>query len=132
MFGYGIFWRSGASHRMTMHLFSKAVAFLLLGAVIAAPLAAQAVRPSAGAQEPPAGCHEDSGKPSAPGPTSHQCCQGSHHPAILQQSSLLPLPLQAAARGRCSKDMAVVAAFESLPKLVIVSGDPPVVSPLRV
>jgi hypothetical protein len=113
-----------------MQLFSKAVVFVLLSAVLAAPLAGQALLASAGAQERPAGCHEDSRKPPAPGPTSHQCCQGGHDSAIL-----LPTPgpsLEVAALVQFPQGSFALAVLSSLPNLATVSGDPPIASPLRV
>jgi hypothetical protein len=114
-----------------MQIFSKAVVFVLLSAVLAAPLAAQGFLLSAGAQEPPAGCHEDSGKPPAPGPCSHQCCLGSHHPAILQQSSSSRPPLQVSPLVDFRPQSVAVNMRSNSPNRVIVPGDPPATSPLR-
>jgi hypothetical protein len=105
---------------------------LLLAAVVATPLSAQGLRPDGPSHERPAGCHHDGGSVPAPGPASHSCCQGGHHPAMLQQSSSLRPSLQLSALVVSSPDAPVVAAFHPLPNLVIVSGDPPVMSPLRV
>ena len=113
-----------------MQAFSRMLVFLLLAAVITAPLAAQELRPDDPSHERPAGCHEDAGKVPAPGPASHSCCQGGHDLAILQQSSTLPSPLQLSAHFTLHS----VAAAEpgDFLNLVIVSGDPPILSPLRV
>jgi hypothetical protein len=115
-----------------MQALSKTMVWLLLAAVIAAPLAAQGVRAQASSQEPPAGCHEDGGKVPEPGPASHSCCQGGHHPAILQQSSASRSLLEISAVLGSSQNAAVVAELNPLPNLPIVSGDPPVLSALRV
>ena len=110
---------------------------LLLAAVVATPLAAQGLRPDGPTHERPAGCHrstdhDDGGSVPAPGPASHSCCQGGHHPAMLQQSSSLRPSLQLSAQVVSSQDAPVVAAFHPLQSYVVVSGGPPVMSPLRV
>jgi hypothetical protein len=110
---------------------SKTLALLLLAAVITAPLAAQELRPDVSSQRQPAGCHEHGGNvPSSP--TSHSCCQGGHHPAILQQSSISRLSLQASALVEYCHHAAVAAALSKRPTIVIVSGDLPLTPPLRV
>jgi hypothetical protein len=107
--------------------------WLLLAAVIASPLAAQGLLlDRAAAQQPPAGCHEDGGNVPAPAPASHNCCQVGHHQAILQPSSVSRPALQGLARVESSQEAAVVAALDSFPSIVIESGGPPVMSPLRV
>ena len=115
-----------------MQAFSKMLVFLLLAAVITAPLAAQGLRPDGPSHERPAGCHEDAGNVPAPGPTSHNCCQGGHDLAILQQSSTLPSPLQLAAQVDFMPHSVAAAEPGDFLNLVIVSGDPPILSPLRV
>ena len=106
---------------------------LLLAGVIAAPPAAHGLLlDRAAAQQLPAGCHEDGGNIPAPAPASHSCCQVGHHPAILQQSSAWRPSLQVSAQVESSQDVAVVAASNSFASLVIESGGPPVISPLRV
>jgi hypothetical protein len=117
---------------MSMRIFSKAVAFVLLSAVIVAPLTAQGLVASAGTQERSAGCHEDSGKVPAPAPNSHQCCQGSHHPAILQQPSAPRPSLEVLSLVAFVQHSVAVAASCSFANRVILSGDPPATSPLRV
>jgi hypothetical protein len=109
-----------------MQIFSRAMLFVLLGAVIVAPLAARGfVTP--GGQDGPAGCHED-GKRPIPGPTSHQCCQGGHDFAILLAT---PGPsLEASALIQFSQVATTPTTLNTLPNPAIVSGDPP--SPLRV
>ena len=115
-----------------MQAFSKMLVFLLLAAVITAPPAAQGLRPDDPSHERPAGCHEDAGNVPAPGPTSHSCCQGGHDLAILQQRSTLPLPLQLSPQVDFMPHSVAAAEPCGFLDLVIVSGDPPVPSPLRV
>jgi hypothetical protein len=116
---------------MGMKVFSRALALLLLGAVIAAPLAAPGLLASASAQ-PPAGCHDDSGKAPSPEPASHQCCQGAHHPAILQQF-FTPRPSpQSLALIDLTIRFHTATGPRSFANQMMLSGDPPTVSPLRV
>jgi len=120
-----------ASHGLVVRHFSfKALVVLLVAAVLAAPLAAQESSPSASTKDQPVGCHEDGPMVPTPEPTSHQCCQSGHDTPFLlastsrpslEVSSLIQLP-----------QGTVVAVLHSLPNLVIVSGDPPTLSPLRV
>jgi hypothetical protein len=106
---------------------------LLLAAVIAAPLALQGLLlDRAAARQLPAGCHEDGGSIPAPAPASHSCCQVGHHPAILQQSSVSRPSFQISAQVESSPDAAVSAVSHSSLSLVIESGGPPTMSPLRV
>jgi hypothetical protein len=115
-----------------MQAFSKMLVLLLLGAVIAAPLAGQLLWPDAASHQRAAGCHEDDGNVPAPGPNSHACCVASHHPAILQQSSGSRLLLQISVAVKSSLGAAVAAAFDPFPSFVVASGSPPLMSPLRV
>jgi len=117
-----------------MQAFSRMLVFLLLAAVITAPLAAQGLRSDGPPHERPAGCHEDAGNVPAPAPTSHNCCQGAHDVAILPQSfsSSLHLSFQALAQAEYALHTAEMAAFRSSSNLTIVFGDPPVPPPLRV
>ncbi len=115
-----------------MQTMSKMLAFLLLSTLLAAPLVAQGLRPDLGSHERPAGCHEDDGNVPAPEPASHTCCLSAHHPAILQPASALRLALQVSARVDSSQNAAVAAAFDPFPHFKVVSGGPPLVSPLRV
>ena len=115
-----------------MHAFSKMLVLLLLGAVISAPWAAQVLRSDTISHERAAGCHEDDGNLPAPEPTSHTCCLGVHHPAILQQNSASRPLLQVSAGVKSSLGATVVAAFDPFPSFVVASGGPPLISPLRV
>ena len=114
-----------------MQALSKTLVLLLLAAVIMAPLAAQGLRPDAPSQQR-AGCHENEGNVPAPGPASHSCCLGAHHPAILQQSCSLRVSLHSTARLDLVPHSAAVTVPGSFPNPVIVPGDPPMLSPLRV
>ncbi len=115
-----------------MQAFSRILVFLLLAAVITAPLAAQGLRPDDRYHERPAGCHEDAGNVPVPRPASHSCCHVGHDFAILQQSSTLPLPLQLSSPVDVMPHSVAAAEPGDFLNLVIVSGDPPVPSPLRV
>jgi hypothetical protein len=115
-----------------MQTFARTLVLLLLTAVIAAPLAAQGLLLDAAAQQLPAGCHEDGGNIPVPTPTSHSCCQVGHHPAILQQTSASRPSFQGFAQLESFEEAAIVAVLNSSPTLVIESGGPPVMSPLRV
>src|ERR1039458_5528956 len=114
-----------------MQALSRTLVFLLLAAVITAPLAAQGPRPDGPSQERPGACHEDGGSVPAPGPTSHSCCLAAHHPAILQQSSTLRTSLHGSARVYFVPHSVAVARPRTFPNLVIVPGNPPILSPLR-
>jgi hypothetical protein len=116
-----------------MRTFSRTLVWLLLAAVVAAPLAAQGLLlDRAAGQQPPAGCHEGGGNLPAPAPASHNCCQVGHHPAILQQSSVPRPALQDLAQVESCQEAAVGDALDSWPSIVVESGGPPVMSPLRV
>jgi len=115
-----------------MQAFSKMLVLLLLAAVTAAPLAAQGFRSDLASHGRAAGCHEDDGNLPAPEPTSHTCCLGEHHPAILQQSSTSRPLLQVSAAVEYSLDAAAVAAFNLFPSFAVASVRPPVMCPLRV
>jgi len=115
-----------------MQALSKMLVFLLLAAVITAPLAAQGLRPDGPSHERPAGCHEDAGNVPAPRPTSHSCCQAGHDFAILQQSSTLPSALQLSPQVDFMPHSVAVAEPGDFLNLGIVSGEPPILSPLRV
>jgi hypothetical protein len=113
-----------------MQAFFKTLASLLLAAVVTAPLAALNFRPDVASHQPPAGCHADGGTVPTPESTSHGCCQGAHHPAIVQ-SSTLQTSLPESTRVDFLLNP-LVPATPSFPTLTSVSGDPPMTSPLRV
>jgi hypothetical protein len=115
-----------------MQRFARTRVLLLLAAVIAAPFAAQGLLLDAAARQLPAGCHEGGGNIPVPTPASHGCCQVGHHPAILQQTSASRPSLQISAQVESSHHAVVVVVSNSSPRLVIESGGPPVMSPLRV
>jgi hypothetical protein len=115
-----------------MQALSKTMVLFLLAAVITAPLAAQELRTDASSHARPAGCHEDDGNVPAPAPASHSCCLGAHHPAILQQSSSLRASFQGSVGVDVVPHSVTVAVPSRFLNLVIVPGDPPILSPLRV
>src|SRR5271170_3021776 len=109
----------------------KTLVCLLLIAVITAPLGALGQRPDAPAREQAAGCHEDGGSVPAPAPTSHNCCQNGHHPAILQRSSGSRPSLHISAQVESSVS-AIIVAPGLFRNFSVVFVGPPVMSPLRV
>jgi hypothetical protein len=116
-----------------MQALSKTLVLLLLAAaLISAPLAAQVLLPEASSHERPAACHEDGGSVPTPEPASHSCCEGGHDFAILQHSPTLPSPLQLSAQVDFIPHSVAVAEPNGFLSFVIVSGDPPITSPLRV
>jgi hypothetical protein len=114
------------------HLPFKALLFLLMAAVLAALLAPQALLTSANANDPPAGCHEHGPIVPAPAPSSHQCCQNGHDSAILLASSSSAPSFYVSAPVGLPQGKVALAVLSGLPSLAIVSGDPPLLSPLRV
>jgi len=115
-----------------MQAFFKTVACLLLVAAFTAPAAALDFRPAAAThQPPPAGCHDDGGTVPTPESTSHSCCQGAHHPAILQ-SSALRTSFQRSTQVDFFPYSVATALSAGFRNAVIVSSDPPITSPLRV
>jgi hypothetical protein len=115
-----------------MQAFSKMLVLLLLAAVFTAPLAAQELRNDVSSQDRPAGCHGNNRNAPAPGPASHICCAGTHQPAILQQTPTFRPSLQASAWADFAVHSFAVMVSGTFPNPVIVSGDPPKLSPLRV
>ena len=115
-----------------MQAVSKTLVLLLLAAISTAPLAVPGLRTDVSAHERSAGCHDDDGNAPAPGPVSHNCCLIAHHPAILQQSSTLLASLQGATPADFVRDSVAVEMSGGFPNLVIIPGDPPILSPLRV
>ena len=117
-----------------MTAISKAFALLLFAAMTATSPGAQIPVSRGIVHERPASCHEDARKIPAPGPISHRCCQIGHQPAILHASSsdsqqlplrILPAPVHV--------DPALnIAALESFPNALILTGDPPTLAPLRI
>jgi len=115
-----------------MQALSKTLVLLLLAALITAPLGAQTVLSDGSPHERPAGCHEDGGSVPTPEPTSHSCCEGGHDFAILQHSPTLPSPLQLSPQTDFIPHSVAAPDPASFLNFVIVSGDPPITSPLRV
>jgi hypothetical protein len=115
-----------------MQNISKTLWFVLLAAVITAPLAGLDFHAQAASHEPPAGCHDDGGgNLPASGTTGHVCCQGAHHPAVLQSSSP-QVSLQLITYLDSSAYSMAAAWPVRSDSLLIVPGDPPITSPLRV
>jgi hypothetical protein len=118
-----------------MQALSRTLAFLLLAALAAAPVAALDFYPRAAAHQQPAGCHlstDHEGAENVPAhpPTSHSCCQGAHHPAILPQNCSLQPWLEASAQIESFQDAVTAAAFDFLPSFTA-PPSPPLLSPLR-
>ena len=105
------------------------VLLLLLAAVPSAPWAAQVLRPDTISHERSAGCHEDNGDVPDPAPISHSCCQGEHHPAILQQNSTSRPLLQVSAAVEILSRCVSSGCIRRLPRFVVASGGPPVMPP---
>ena len=103
----------------------------LLAAVLTAPLTAQGMLLDSSSHQPSAGCHEDSGNTPKPVPASHSCCEGGHDFAMLPQSASATSPLQLLVTVH-SRLYSVVASDFAVLNLVMVAGDPPILSPLRV
>jgi hypothetical protein len=115
-----------------MQTLSKTLVLLLMAAAITAPLAAQELRTEVSSQDRPAGCHGNNRNAPAPGPDSHICCASAHQPAILQQTPTFRPSLQASAWADFALHSFAVMLSGTFPNPVIVSGDPPKLSPLRV
>src|SRR5579863_3029911 len=114
-----------------MQLFSRTVGLLLLVAVTIVPLAALDFLPDAASHGRPAACHNDGGSVPAPEPASHSCCQAAHYPAILQSSASLT-SFQRSTKADFFPYSVASASLAGFRNVVIVSGDPPITSPLRV
>src|SRR4029077_5130719 len=77
---------------MVMERFAKIVVFLVMVAVSASSLGAQAFLLPTQPHERPPGCHEHGSKAPAPHSTSYQCCLTGHNTA-LPQTSHSPEPI---------------------------------------
>jgi len=116
-----------------MKFFSRAVVFVLFGAMLAAPLAAQrSIATQGNSQERLAGCHEDGGRPPAPSPTGHQCCQSSHDFAIVQQRFIEQPDLRVLSQIVFAQSLEQPAPLCDFLNPAIAPGDPPSALPLRV
>jgi hypothetical protein len=111
---------------------SKALVFLLMAAMLAAPPAAQGWPTPGDSSGQPAGCHEDAPVVPMPVPISHQCCQNGHDALMLLPSSAPRAELQLAALVSIPQRAIALAAFNCLPSFAVVSGDPPILFSLRV
>jgi hypothetical protein len=110
----------------------KSLLFLLMAALLAAPLAPQGLPTSATANDGPSGCHEDAPMVPAPAPSTHQCCQSGHDSAILLASSSSGLSLHVLTLIDLPQGAVPLAVLHTLPGLAIAYGDPPMLLPLRV
>ena len=115
-----------------MKFFIKAVVLVLLGAVLAAPLAAQASIAERNGPERPASCHQETGQPSVPTPTSHQCCQSSHDFALVPQRCVGQACLEAVSQVMLAPSPELKGSARDFVHLAIAPGDPPTAPPLRV
>ena len=106
--------------------------FVLLGAMLAAPMAAQALTVERNDPERPAGCHEETGQPPTPAPTSHQCCQSSHDFAIVQQRFIEQGGLGVVSPISFAQSPEQPAPPCDFLNPAIVPGDPPSALPLRI
>src|SRR5579863_4062860 len=109
----------------------KALMFLLMAAVLTAPLAAQGWPTPGNSPGQPAGCHEDAPLVPAPAPSSHECCQSGHE-AMLLPSSAPRLELQVSGLIQSPRRAVALTEFNRLPSLAIITGEPPALFPLRV
>jgi hypothetical protein len=117
-----------------MTAISKALAFLLLAGMTGNSPSAHMLAPAGIVHERPASCHEDARRVPAPEPTSHRCCQIGHQPAILHASSTdsQRLPLRTLPRLDYGDASLASAVLDAIPQLLIPSGDPPTLAPLRI
>jgi hypothetical protein len=110
---------------------SKAMALVLLMALIAAPMAAHIV-PSTRAPQPlSAGCHQHGGKSPASKPTSYACCKTGHSTALPQLRFKLRLSCRHVAPLIATlMPMQAGPRTASVPPLLFAS--PPSSAPLRI
>jgi hypothetical protein len=114
---------------------SKTLAVLLLGALTAGSAATQLFPAISAPRERPTSCHEDGRKVPAPQPASHRCCQIGHQPAILQQAFSTDsgrLPARILPRMEIVEPALAMIALDIIPNLLIPTGDPPGLAPLRI
>ena len=117
---------------MVMKRFAKIVVFLVLVAVSASSLGAQAFLLPAQPQQPPAGCHEHGSKAPARHSTNYQCCLTGHNTAV-PQTSHSPEPILHDTRIDLLIDSPIgPLATGDLRQLTVSSGDPPGATPLRI
>jgi hypothetical protein len=112
---------------------SKTLAVLLLGALTAGSAVTQLFPTIVATREQPTSCHEDGRKVPTPQPTSHRCCQIGHQPAILQPAfSTDSLPAHILPRIEIVEPALAMIALNIVPNLLIPTGDPPGLAPLRI
>jgi hypothetical protein len=114
-----------------MARFAKIVALLILIAVGASSLAAQALLSQAQSSERPSGCHEHGSKAPAPRPTSYECCAIGHNTAVPQASYSGEPPLHDV-QVELVGEVPLAFPVADLEKLFISSCDPPGLIVLRI
>jgi hypothetical protein len=110
---------------------AKALAWLLLGAMLGVPLAAQALSFASTPAQPPAGCHEHR-QSAPPAPVSYKCCQAAHRSAVLQSQHMEELSVLAVRRASEFGVVVTSAPFESLHDLDALPTGSPGIAPLRI
>jgi len=115
-----------------MERFAKLVVLLVMVAVSASSLGAQAFLLPAQPQQPPAGCHEHGSKAPARHSTNYQCCLTGHNTAV-PQTFHSPQPILQDIRIELLID-SPIGSLETggLRQLTVSSGDPPGATPLRI
>jgi len=115
-----------------MERFAKLVVLLVMVAVSASSLGAQALLLPAQPQQRPASCHEHGSKAPARHSTNYQCCLTGHNTAV-PQTSHSPEPIL----HDLQIDLLIDSPIGSLEtgglgQLTVSSGDPPGATPLRI
>jgi hypothetical protein len=117
---------------LVMRIASKALAYVLLGWALLAPLAGP-LPPHAPAPAPAAGCHHHGQKPSVPQPASYRCCLSGHNVAILQTSNVEKLAvLHIASPAAVPESLTGQALPDELSNVLVPPGDPPGIFALRI
>ena len=116
-----------------MPISRKAVGWLLLLSLTAAPMAAQVMSEVPAPHQQPAGCHEHQDRNQAPQPTNYACCKVGHRVALVpecftQRSSWLPDSRVIASGSRTP----VSSLTENARWQLIPGGSPPTLLALRI
>ena len=128
-----------------MKIGSKILALLLIAALVTAPLAARSLAlavanhaPSAAVDERPAGCHAHGGQSlplsPLPAPVSYQCCLTGHDAAVVPASTSPQPPAQCQYAQVTLQIQSALTAYSlgGLEVSLLLSGDPPGTTPLRI